>query len=194
MHPHDRLGDDAKDPLGADQQPIDVGPAGASGDGPRFDRSARRDDAQADHHVLDPAVGVRERAGRACCQPSPQRGKGKRVGLVAESQSVWGKGGFQVGAEDACLEPGRERLPVNCQQPVHPRQIEGHRHPVVSPLGLDASGDVRPPTERDQADPVLHGQLDEGRHLLVRRGIEDQVRDALEEPGAKRIRSRRLRP
>src|SRR5262249_41086467 len=45
MYPHDRLGDDAKDPLRADQQAIDVGPAGASGDGPRFDRSARRDDA-----------------------------------------------------------------------------------------------------------------------------------------------------
>ena len=72
LHAHPRLGDDAEDALGADEQPVGARPGAGAGQAPRLHRAGGRHDAQAFDEIVDMRVEGREVAARARRDPAAE--------------------------------------------------------------------------------------------------------------------------
>jgi hypothetical protein len=130
------------------------------------------DDAAVGEHDLEAQHGVAGLAVFHAAQPAGVRPEvpADRADLVARrirgvEQALRGDALLQLGVEDARLGDDDEVLPVDLEDPVHPRQRDRE-------AALDAGGaaaQARAGAARHDRDPMLPGEPDEGRDLGGRR-------------------------
>ena len=78
---------------------------------------------------------------------------------------------FERGARDARLHGRSQVLGLDCQDPVHPRQVEAdaarHRYDVPLQARADAEG--------SHGDLLRGGELEDADNVLRRRGVDDEI-------------------
>ena len=168
LHAHPRLGDDAEDPLRAQQQPVGRGPGARARQPPRRPRPARRDRA----HGLDEVVDVRRARGevpaRARRDPAAEGRELEGLRVEAHGQPVRAELLLQARARGAGADARRARDRVDLEHAVQRAEVE--RHGAVEARRdprLDAADDARAAAVGDHGDVRVRRPLERGLHLRL---------------------------
>ena len=84
LQAHPGLGDDAENPLGADEHAVGTRPGAGAGQAARLDNAGGREHAHRLHEIVDMRVKRRKMTARAGRDPSAERRKFERLRIVAE--------------------------------------------------------------------------------------------------------------
>ena len=175
MNTHTDAGDDAEDPLGADQQLTQVRPRRGFRCPSDVEDARRRHRAQAADHVVEAAIASRVLAGGPGRGETADRRELEALREMPQREAAFAEQAFGLRTRDPRAELGLSGHLVEGMQFVEPAQVEGDHGVELTSQRIETADDAGSTTERDDGDAALPAQSQNRGDLLVVAGQQHRV-------------------